>query len=192
MAEQENKLGTAPVGRLLTSLGHPPVSPPRWSTCCTTSLTGSISGIFRRLAPRLSLGVGVTFPIITIISAFSALVGMGGAPRASIRMGQKDNKGAEKILGNCLALSIVLSVLLIIIFEIFGQPLLWLFGASENTISYGWEYMSIYVLGTFFVTVTMGPEQLHIRPGLCQDQYAHGYHRRRDQYHTRSYIYVWL
>ena len=154
MAE-ENKLGTAPVGRLLTSLAIP---------CITAQVVNLLYNIVDRIyighIPEIGstalTGVGVTFPIITIISAFSALVGMGGAPRASIRMGQKDNDGAEKILGNCMALSIILSILLIVGFEIFGQPLLMLFGASENTIGYGWSYMSIYVLGTFFVTVTMG------------------------------------
>lgn len=155
MAQQENKLGTAPVGRLLTSLAIP---------CITAQVVNLLYNIVDRIyighIPEIGstalTGVGVTFPIITIISAFSALVGNGGAPRASIRMGQKDNDGAEQILGNCLALSIVLSILLIIVFELFGQPLLMLFGASENTIGYGWDYMSIYVLGTFFVTVTMG------------------------------------
>ena len=155
MAEKENKLGTAPVGKLLLSLAIP---------CIAAQVVNLLYNIVDRIyighipdigATALT-GVGVTFPVIMIISAFSALVGMGGAPRASIKMGQKDNDGAEKILGNCLALSIVLSVILMVIFEVFGRQLLMLFGASEQTIGYGWSYMAIYVLGTFFVTVTMG------------------------------------
>lgn len=155
MAEKENKLGTAPVGKLLTSLAIP---------CIAAQVVNLLYNIVDRIyighIPEIGAaaltGVGVTFPIIMIISAFSALVGMGGAPRASIKMGQKDNDGAEKILGSCLALSIVLALVLIIIFELFGRQLLLLFGASDKTIPYGWNYMSIYVLGTFFVIVTMG------------------------------------
>ncbi len=155
MAEKENKLGTAPVGRLLTSLAIP---------CIAAQVVNLLYNIVDRIyighIPEIGstalTGVGVTFPIIMIISAFSALVGMGGAPRASIKMGQKDNDGAEKILGSCLALSIALALVLIIVFELFGRQLLMLFGASEKTIPYGWSYMSIYVLGTFFVIVTMG------------------------------------
>ena len=155
MAEKENKLGTAPVGKLLTSLALP---------CIAAQVVNLLYNIVDRIyighIPEIGAaaltGVGVTFPIIMIISAFSALVGMGGAPRASIKMGQKDNDGAEKILGSCLALSIVLALVLIIIFELFGRQLLLLFGASDKTIPYGWNYMSIYVLGTFFVIVTMG------------------------------------
>ncbi len=155
MNQQENKLGTAPVGRLLTSLAIP---------CIAAQIVNLLYNIVDRIyighLPGIGstalTGVGVTFPIIMIISAFSALVGMGGAPRASIKMGQRDNDGAERILGNCLALSIALSVILIAVFELSGRQLLLLFGASADTIGYGWNYMSIYVLGTFFVVVTMG------------------------------------
>lgn len=154
MAEQ-NKLGTAPIGRLLASLAVP---------CIAAQIVNLLYNIIDRIyighIPEIGTaaltGVGVTFPIIMIISAFAALVGMGGAPRASIKMGQKDNDGAEKILGNCFALTIVMAIVLMIVFLITGQDLLLLFGASENTLPYAWSYMQIYVLGTFFVMITLG------------------------------------
>lgn len=101
-------------------------------------------------------GVGVTFPLILIISAFSALIGMGGAPRAAIKMGAGDNEGAEKILGNCTSVLIGLSVVLTAVFMIFREPLLMAFGASENTIGYASEYMEIYLIGTIAVQLSLG------------------------------------
>lgn len=101
-------------------------------------------------------GVGVCFPIIMIISAFAFLLGMGGAPRASIFMGKKDNVMAEKILGNCLSALICVSIVLTIAILIWKEPILYLFGASSRTISYALDYMSIYALGTLFVQLTLG------------------------------------
>lgn len=101
-------------------------------------------------------GVGVCFPIIMIVSAFAYLVGMGGAPRASIFMGKRDNKTAEKILGNCFSALIIVAVILTAIVLIFRRPLLYLFGASDNTIVYAEEYITIYAMGTIFVQLTLG------------------------------------
>ncbi|MEF9920634.1 MAG: MATE family efflux transporter [Erysipelotrichaceae bacterium] len=101
-------------------------------------------------------GVGICFPIIMIISAFAALVSMGGAPRASILMGQGDNKGAEKILGNCCSALIITSIVLTITVLTFQTPLLTMFGASENTLPYAQNYMFIYAIGTIFVQLTLG------------------------------------
>lgn len=101
-------------------------------------------------------GVGVCFPIIMIVSAFAYLLGMGGAPRASIYMGKKDNQTAEKILGNCFVSLIVVAIILTIVVLIFKEPLLYLFGASQNTIGYAIDYITIYALGTIFVQLTLG------------------------------------
>ena len=95
-------------------------------------------------------------PLIMIISAFAALVGNGGAPRASIYMGKKDTDTAQKILGNCFSLQIILSIILTIILLIGNKTFLLAFGASENTISYAVNYMNIYALGTIFVQLTLG------------------------------------
>lgn len=101
-------------------------------------------------------GVGVCFPIIMIISAFAGLMAMGGAPRASILMGEADNEGASKVLGNCFSALLITSVVLTIIIYSFQTPLLQLFGASENTLPYARSYMNIYAIGTIFVQLTLG------------------------------------
>ncbi|MBQ2240657.1 MAG: MATE family efflux transporter, partial [Clostridia bacterium] len=101
-------------------------------------------------------GVGVCMPIIMTVSAVAALVSSGGAPRASIAMGEKKMDSAEKILGNCFSLQLVISVILTAILLIFNRPLLLAFGASENTIEYACDYMNIYAIGTVFVQLTLG------------------------------------
>lgn len=101
-------------------------------------------------------GVGVCFPIIILISAFAALMGMGGAPRASIQEGRGDIKGAEQIMGNCLTMLVITSLVLTAVFQLFAKPLLLTFGGSENTIGYALDYMRIYTMGTLFVQVTLG------------------------------------
>ena len=101
-------------------------------------------------------GVGVCMPIILIVSAFAALVSAGGAPRASIFMGQKDKESAEKTLGGCFSLQIIISIILTVILLLFNEPLLLAFGASENTIGYATSYMNIYAIGTIFVQLTLG------------------------------------
>ena len=101
-------------------------------------------------------GVGVCLPLIMIVSAFAALISSGGAPRASIFMGKKDNETAEKILGNCLTLQIIISIILTTVLLIFNKPLLMIFGASDDTIGYACDYMNIYAIGTLFVQVTLG------------------------------------
>ena len=101
-------------------------------------------------------GVGIAFPIIMIMSAFASLIGMGGAPRASIFMGKQDNKSAEKILGNCFSGLILTALVLTGLILVFKRPLLYMFSASENTIVYAEQYLTIYSLGTVFVLVTLG------------------------------------
>ena len=101
-------------------------------------------------------GVGVCFPIIMIVSAFASLIAMGGAPRAGIFMGKGDNNTAEKILGNCFSALIAVAVALTVVVLIFNEPLLYIFGASENTIGYAKSYITIYAFGTIFVQLTLG------------------------------------
>lgn len=101
-------------------------------------------------------GVGVAFPILMLISAFSALIGMGGAPLAAIKMGAKDKEGAEKIISNSFSALIVVSVILTVGFTIFKVPILNAFGASEATIKYAIDYLSIYLIGTIFIQFALG------------------------------------
>lgn len=108
------------------------------------------------VGPNALTGVGVTMPLIVAIAAFAALVSMGGAPRASIMMGKGDHDAAEKILGNCTTMLVLVSLALTVLLLIFGRPILLLFGASENTIDYAWSYMQIYAVGTLFVQIALG------------------------------------
>ncbi|MBQ3089397.1 MAG: MATE family efflux transporter [Oscillospiraceae bacterium] len=101
-------------------------------------------------------GVGVCMPVIMLVSAFAALVSSGGAPRASIYMGMQEKETSEKILGNCFALQVAVSLVLTVVLILFHRPLLLAFGASENTIDYAASYMSVYALGTLSVQLTLG------------------------------------
>ena len=101
-------------------------------------------------------GVGLFTPILMLINAFAMLAGSGGAPRAAISMGKKDNATAEKILGNCFSLLILMAVALTVIFFVFAPQLLTMFGASDKTLPYGVSYARIYILGSIFVLIVMG------------------------------------
>ena len=112
-------------------------------------------------------GVGLTFPVIMVISAFSSLIGMGGAPRASIAMGRGDHQDAEEILGNCFTVLLGLSLGLTAVFLVFSEPLLMMFGASQQTLPYALSYLRIYVCGTIFVQLSLGLQLLYYCPGFC-------------------------
>ena len=113
---------------------------------------GHISGV----GAAALTGVGLFTPILMLINAFAMLAGSGGAPRAAISMGKKDNKTAEKILGNCFALLVFMAITLTIIFFILAPTLLTLFGASEKTLPYAVAYARIYILGSIFVLIVLG------------------------------------
>ena len=151
-------LGTGPVGKLLFSLALPTI---------TSQIVNMLYNLVDRVyighmqpvetVGKLALtGVGVCLPVIMVISAFAALVGMGGAPRASIEEGRGNISESERIMGNCFTLLIVISVVLTVFFQFFSEPLLLIFGASEATIGYAMDYMRIYCLGTLFVQLTLG------------------------------------
>lgn len=155
MENKKEFLGTEPVGKLLFKLAVPTVI-----AQLVNMLYNIVDRIYIGHIPgegSLALtGVGVCMPIIMVISAFAALVGSGGAPRASIAMGKGEHASAEKILGGCFTLQIIVSVVLTVILLMFNRPLLLAFGASENTIAYAASYMGIYAIGTVFVQLTLG------------------------------------
>ena len=101
-------------------------------------------------------GVGLFTPILMLINAFAMLAGAGGAPRAAIAMGEKNNQKAEKILGNCFSLLLFFAVVLTAVFYILAPDLLRLFGASDVTLPYAVDYARIYILGSIFVLIVMG------------------------------------
>ncbi len=155
MQDNKNFLGTEPIGKLLLKLSIPTVI-----AQLINMLYNIVDRIYIGHIPgdgSLALtGVGVCMPVIMIVSAFAALISSGGAPRASICMGKQDNESAEKILGNCFLLQIIISFLLTAVLLIWSEDLLLAFGASENTIRYAVDYMNIYAFGTLFVQLTLG------------------------------------
>ena len=148
-------LGRDPIGPLLCRLALPTI---------TAQVVNLLYNIVDRiyigripLEGKLALtGMGVTFPVITLISAFSALVGMGGAPRASIALGAGEKDRAERTLGTCATTLWGIAVALTVLFLLFQRDLLRLFGASADTLPYAMQYLSIYVLGTIFVMTALG------------------------------------
>lgn len=148
-------LGTEPVGKLLLKLAVPTVI-----AQLVNMLYNIVDRIYIGHIPgegSLALtGVGVCLPIIMIVSAFACLTGSGGAPRASIFMGKGDIDSAERTLGGCFALQLAVSALLTVILFRWNEDLLLMFGASENTIGYATDYMTIYSVGTVFVQLTLG------------------------------------
>lgn len=152
---QSANLGQGSVGKLLFKLALP-------------AIVAQIINVLYNMVDRMYIGhiegigdvaltgVGVTMPIIMAVSAFAALVSMGSAPRASIMMGRKKNDEAENILGNSFVLLIIIAIITTALILIFGWDLLLFFGASENTVQYGWSYLQIYACGTIFVQLTLG------------------------------------
>ena len=113
-------------------------------------------GHIKEIGSLALTGVGVTFPIIMVVSAFSAFAGQGGAPLASILLGAKDQEKAEKVLGNSTALLLIFSLSLTLIFQILKTPLLYAFGASDNVIGFAQDYIGLYLYGTIFVMLSLG------------------------------------
>ena len=167
MDTEKSFLAKEPIGKLLLKLALPTV---------TAQIINMLYNIVDRIyighikdVGALALtGVGVCMPLIMIVAAFAALVGNGGAPRASIFMGKGDNQSAEKTLGNCFILQIIISVILTVILLCGNRRFLLAFGASGNTIEYAVSYMNIYALGTIFVQLTLGMNMFITAQGFAK------------------------
>ncbi len=167
MDTEKSFLEKEPIGKLLLKLALPTV---------TAQIINMLYNIVDRIyighikdVGALALtGVGVCMPLIMIVAAFAALVGNGGAPRASIFMGKGDNQSAEKTLGNCFTLQIIISVILTVILLCGNRRFLLAFGASGNTIEYAVSYMNIYALGTIFVQLTLGMNMFITAQGFAK------------------------
>ncbi len=151
----EADLGRDPIGRLLFNLALPAITA-QIINLLYNMVDRMYIGHIPDIGPDALTGVGVTMPVIMCISAFAALVSMGGAPRASIMMGKGRPDEAERILGNCTSMLFIIAVTLTAFFLLFGRSVLLMFGASENTILYAWPYMQIYACGTLFVQMSLG------------------------------------
>lgn len=155
MKEDKDFLAKEPIGKLLLKLALPTVAA-QIINMLYNIVDRIYIGHIKGVGALALTGVGVCMPIIMIVTAFAALVGNGGAPRASIFMGKGENDSAEKTLGNCFTLQIIISVVLTAVLLIWNRDLLMAFGASENTIEYAVSYMNIYAVGTIFVQLTLG------------------------------------
>ena len=155
MTEEKDFLGKEPVGKLLLKLALPTVT-----AQIINMLYNIVDRIYIGHIPKIGdmalTGVGVCMPLIMIVTAFAAFAGYGGAPRASIHMGRGDHDAAERTMGNCFVVQLIISVILTAVLLIWNRDFLMAFGASENTIAYGVEYMNIYAMGTLFVQMTLG------------------------------------
>ena len=141
--DKKSELGTAPIGKLLFRLAVPTVV-----AQLINMLYNIVDRIYIGHIPEVGslalTGVGVCMPIIMVVSAFAALAGGGGAPRASIFMGKGQNEDAEKTLAGCFSLLSVMAVILTAVLLVWSDDLLMAFGASENTIGFAVDYMRIY------------------------------------------------
>lgn len=155
MKKDNSFLATEPVGKLLFKLAIP-------------TITAQIINMLYNIVDRIFIGhipvhgdlaltgVGVCMPLILFVSAFAALFCGSGAPRASISMGKGDNDTAEKIMGSCFSVQLIVGLITTAVLLLWSKDLLLLFGASENTIEYAVSYMNIYAIGTVFVQLTLG------------------------------------
>ena len=153
MSTSEEKLGTLPLGKLMLSMGIP-------------TLIAQLINLLYNIVDRIYIGqgvgrealtgVGLTLPVIMIISAFSAFAGAGGAPLAAIALGQGNREKAENILGNVFTMLCTFTVALMVLFYLIGRPFLYLVGASDNTFPFARDYLNIYLVGTFFVQLVIG------------------------------------
>lgn len=152
MSEQ---LGTAPVGKLLLKLAAPTVV-----AQLVNLLYNIVDRIYIGHMPQVGAlaltGIGLCFPVVYLIGAFTMLIAQGGAPRAAIAMGEGDNDRAEQIMGGCFTCLVIIAVALTALFWLFGEQLLWIFGCSEETIVYALPYMRIYSSGSLFVMMALG------------------------------------
>ena len=154
-AASSSTLATAPIGRLMLKLSVPMVL-----AQVVNLLYNVVDRIYIGHIPEIGqlalTGVGICFPVITLIAAFYMLIAQGSASLASIEMGRGDNDKAERYLGGCFMLLVITALVLTAVFELCGEQLLWMFGASEATIGYALPYLRIYVGGSLFVMLAMG------------------------------------
>ena len=148
-------LGTAPIGPLMLRLAIPSVV-----AQLVNMLYNIVDRIFIGHIPDVGdlalTGVGMVFPICTLMIAFAAFAGSGGAPLASISLGAGDKQKAERIMGNSFIMLVVIGILVTTLFSIYLEPILYAFGATDLLIQYSMDYARIYLLGTLFVLLSLG------------------------------------
>lgn len=163
----ENNLGEDPIGKLVGRLAIPSMFA-QFVSVLYSIVDRMFIGNIKEIGEVALAGVGVCGPIVTLLSSFAALIGIGGAPLMSMKMGAKDEKGAEKILANCFLMLLVISGVLTAVSFLLKEQMLWWFGAGERTFSYANEYITIYLMGTVFAILTVGMNQFIICQGFAK------------------------
>ena len=163
----ENNLGEDPIGKLVMRLAIPSMFA-QFVSVLYSIVDRMFIGNIKEIGEVALAGVGVCGPIVTLLSSFAALIGIGGAPLMSMKMGAKDEKGAEKILANCFLMLLVISGVLMAVAFLLKEQMLWWFGAGERTFSYANEYITIYLMGTVFAILTVGMNQFIICQGFAK------------------------
>ena len=162
---REERMATQPIGRLMAGMTLPAILA-QIINILYSIIDRIYIGHMEGVGANALTGVGVTFCITVFISAFSAFISNGAAPLAAIWLGKGDREHAEKILGNSVSFLMLCTVALMTFFYAFQRPLLYMFGASDATIGYAMDYLSIYLLGTLFVELALGLNAFII----CQSQ----------------------
>lgn len=153
--QYEERLGTYPMWPLVFKMALPAVAA-QLVNLLYNIIDRIYIGHIAEIGTDALAGVGVTTSIVILVSAFSSIVGAGGAPLAAIALGQGNRRRAGEILGNGFVLLICFTVLIMVGTYAFMEPILLVTGASEHTLPFAIDYLSVYLLGTFFVQVSTG------------------------------------
>lgn len=165
--EQENLLGTQPVGRLVLKLALPAMLAQFVNILYSVVdrvYVGHIAGV----GDLALAGVGVCGPVVTMVTAFGALVGFGGGPLMSIRMGRRDMEGARRVVASSFWLLLAIAALVTVPAFLLRRPILFAFGASEIVYEYAGPYFAIYILGTVFALLSSGLNQIVMSQGFAK------------------------
>ena len=163
----QNNLGTDPIGRLVIRLAVPSMLA-QFVSVLYSIVDRMFIGNLPEIGDTALAGVGVAGPIVTLLSSFASLIGIGGAPLMSIRMGEKQEDKAREIVANSFIMLLVISAVLTVAALLLKRPLLMWFGASGSTFPYADAYMTIYVCGTVFALMSTGMNQFIISQGYAK------------------------
>ncbi len=168
MEQDKNKLGEGSVGKLMFRLALPAIV-----AQMVNLLYNMVDRIYIGHIPEngdMALtGLGLCFPVLMIITAFAQLIGGGGAPLVAIHMGKGEKEEAEKILGSGVAMLTLIALTITVVLLFTAEPVLRIFGASDNTLPYAEDYLRIYVLGTIFVMFSLGLNPFITTQGFSKD-----------------------
>ena len=147
------ELGTKPVGKLLTQYALPAIV-----AMTASSLYNIIDRAFigQVVGPEAIAGLGITFPFMNLSAAFGAAVGVGASTCISVKLGQRDYKRAQLLLGNTVTLNLIIGFLFMMVCLVFLEPILRFFGASDATLPYAKEFMTVILLGNMVTHMYFG------------------------------------